>query len=119
MMAGNHSRIKGRNFEQEVARAFRATYPRVSRAWEAAEGKGYDLENTGNLDIQCKRAKRSVPMSKLLEVPVQDGRIAVLAARSDRSEALVTLRLSDFVKLLGDVGEAYSDVDLGIGGVRE
>ena len=92
----------------------RPVFPSVSRAWEAAEGKGYDLEGTGNLDIQCKRFKNSVPISKLFEVPVVKGRRAVLAARSDRQEPTATLRLSDFVKLLEDVGVAFDDYDLGL-----
>jgi hypothetical protein len=115
MPGGAKPRAKGAGFEREVATALRPIFPHVERAWEAAQGKGYDLTQTGNLDFQCKRYKGSVPMSKLLEVPVRKGRIAVLAARSDRSEALVTLRLSDFVAILEDVAVAYSDDDLGIG----
>lgn len=118
-MPGNHSRVKGRAFEQEVARALRPVFPKVARAWEASEGKGYDLENTGRLDIQCKRYKRAVPMSKLKEVPVRKGRIAVLAARSDHSEAMVALRLTDFIRLLQDVGEAFDDAALGLGSSDE
>ena len=92
----------------------RPLFPAIERAWESHHGKGYDLTNAGNLDIQCKRRKSSVPISMLWEVPSRDGRIAVLAARSDRHEATVTLRLGDFVRLLEDVGVAFDDEQLGL-----
>jgi hypothetical protein len=114
MPGGAKPRAKGAGFEREVATALRPIFPHVERAWEAAQGKGYDLLGIGNLDFQCKRYKGSVPMSKLKEVPVRKGRIAVLASRTDREEALVTLRLADFVAILEDVAVAYSNDDLGL-----
>lgn len=113
-MPGKHSRDKGAQFEREIAIALRDIFPRVEREDESNTGKGVDLRFTGQLDVQCKRFAGSVPMSKLYEVPIVPGRIALLVSRSDRGVALATLRMADFVKILEDVGVAFDDEQLGL-----
>lgn len=64
-------------------------------------GQGIDLVGTGKFDVQCKRYKDYVTVKKLFEVPVVEGRIALLITKADKKEPLVALRLSDFATLLG------------------
>lgn len=97
-MGGKTSRTKGHSFEREVAIAFREVFPKAARQLEYQEGLGVDLANTGNLRIQCKRGKGYAPISKIEEA-YGDG-IPVLVTKADRKEALVALRLIDFIDIL-------------------
>jgi hypothetical protein len=109
---GRRNRAKGKTFELFVAKAFRTIFPKAKRhlEYQKEEAKGYDLDNTGRLLIQCKAAKRYVPISTITEV--QKGSkddVPVLVTKGDRMPAVVCLYMTDFIKILDDVGYAYED----------
>lgn len=107
---GAMQRNKGANYEREIARQLRAIFPNAERnVTETQHGQGIDLVNTGKLDIQCKRYRKPAAISKIHEVPKAEGRVAVLVTRGDRDESFAVLRLSDFIKILNDVGVVYND----------
>lgn len=95
---GKSERAKGRCGEQEIARLLRPIFPAVERAWEAAAGKGYDLENTGDYRFQVKRYAKNYESIRTLDtVP---GPIPVLVQRIDGKDWLVTIAMNHFLKLL-------------------
>lgn len=104
---GRASRSKGHSFEREVANAFKKVFPEARRRFEfrAFDNDGIDLEGTGSLAIQCKRAKASVPIAKIEEV--RGPGIPVLVSRVDRKPAYVTMELKHFISILEDIGVVY------------
>ncbi|HSG30967.1 MAG TPA: hypothetical protein VLB82_05420 [Thermodesulfobacteriota bacterium] len=104
---GKKSRIKGKGYELEVAKDLALIFPHASRLLEYQEGFGYDLQNTGNFNIQCRRYKKYVPISHLKDVPRTNDRIPVLATRGDNEKSVVCLYLEDFIRILEDIGIAY------------
>lgn len=95
---GKAQRAKGRSGEQEVARLLRPIFPFVERAWEAAVGKGYDLENTVDYRFQVKRYAKNYESIRTLDtVP---GPIPVLVQRIDGKDWRVTMHMDHFLKLL-------------------
>lgn len=99
---GKMSRTKGHGFERLVAQAFRVIFPKAMRQLEYQAGLGVDLANTGNLRVQCKRGRQYAPFSKLEEAKGGPGfpGIPLLVTQADRKEALVALRLVDFLRIL-------------------
>lgn len=105
---GKAQRAKGRCGEQEVARLLRPIFPFVERAWEAAAGKGYDLENTGDYRFQVKRYAKNYESVRTLDtVP---GPIPVLVQRIDGKDWLVTITMSHFLKLITTEAQAKDAV---------
>lgn len=108
-MSGKRSRAKGHSFERKIAKRLRdeGIFPNAERQLEYQENQcsGVDLANTGALKIQCKRMKKSIPMSKLYEVKAHG--IACLVSKVDREDTLVTMKFDDFLKILKDIGEVY------------
>jgi hypothetical protein len=106
-MGGKSSRTKGHGFEREVAILLREVFPNAKRKLEYQwqEASGVDLDHTGNLVVQCKRSKSSVPISKIEEIRLPG--IKVLISKTDFKPIYATLELCDFIKLLKDVGEAF------------
>lgn len=105
---GKSERTKGHNFEREVAKAFRQLYPESMRQLEYQIGLGVDVK-AGPFDIQCKRNKKWCPLSKIKEVPDSPGRVPLLVTKGDREKTLVAMELDVFLKILEDIGEAYSN----------
>lgn len=98
-MGGRSSRVKGHSYEREVAILLRPVFPDACRLLEYQEGLGVDIANTGPFRFQCKRNKGYAPLSKMYEA--EDGvGIPVLVTKADRKDALVALKLSDFLDLL-------------------
>jgi len=106
-MSGKSSRTKGHSFEREVAQLLRDIFPNAKRKLEYQwqEASGVDLENTGNLKIQCKRSKGPIPISKIKEI--REAGVKVLVSKTDRDAIYATLEFCDFIKLLKDIGEAF------------
>ena len=89
------SRRKGASYELEVA----AELGLVRALGQCRDGGG-DLEHP-SLAIECKRYARAVNVPKAMAQAVASaqGRIPVVIHRVDRSESLVTMRLSDWQAL--------------------
>jgi hypothetical protein len=105
---GSSERTKGRCGEQEVARLLRPVFPNVERAWEAAAGKGYDLENTGDYRFQVKRYAKNYESIRTLDtVP---GPIPVLVQRIDGKDWLVTITMNHFLKLIALEAQAQDAI---------
>lgn len=104
-----NSRTKGHSFERQIAKRLReeGIFPNAQRQleYQINNALGVDLENTGNLRIQCKRSKSSIPMNKINEVKMKG--IACLISKRDREDILVTLKFEDFIKILKDIGEVF------------
>ena len=107
---GKKSRTKGHTYERETAVKFQAVFPDAKRhlEYQAGEANGVDLDNTGNLAIQCKRYKGYAPINKIFEVDAP-GKIPVLVTKADRQPDMVILPLADFIRILGDIGTVYDD----------
>lgn len=91
------AREKGVRGEVEVANLLKPIFPQVSRAWEAAAGKGYDLEGTGDYRFQIKRNEKGVPAAHVWQVP---GPIPVLVQRRSREPWCATLPLEVLIALI-------------------
>lgn len=102
--SGKYCRNKGHNFEREIAIALRKIFPEARRHLEynKAEAKGYDLDNTGQFKIQCKRNKKYAPITKILEAEedCSEGEVPVLITKGDRTRPVVCLYLQDWINLL-------------------
>jgi len=94
-MTGKTSRTKGHNFEREVVNLFKAYFPKAKRNLEYQEGMGYDIENVGNLSIQCKVGK-SFKVEDALQEAVRPKHIPLAVTKRDRKEIVVSLYWKDF-----------------------
>jgi hypothetical protein len=90
-----NARRKGHGFEREVAIMLRPYYPDAKRQLEYQEGLGYDLQNTGDLSIQCKVGK-SFKIEKALKEAVRPKKIAVAITKQDREDIVVSMYWKDF-----------------------
>lgn len=89
-----NSRKKGKDYELEVGRALG-----LCRELDQAREGGYDLEHPV-LAIECKRVEHLHLDTAMAQVrAAANGRIPVVIHRKNRTESLVTMRLSDW-KLL-------------------
>ena len=95
MKSGKTARRKGHNFEREVANLLKPYYPDAKRQLEYQEGLGYDIQNTGNLSIQCKVGK-SFKIEKALAEAVRDKFIPVAITKRDREDIVVSMYWKDF-----------------------
>ena len=104
------SRRKGAGYERAIAQVFQKLgFTKARRLLEYQEGMGYDLENTGPFRVQCKRYRKYCSISKIEEVPKSSASIPLLVTKGDHKEDVVCLYLSDFVRILEDVGVAYEE----------
>lgn len=99
-MSKINSRTKGHSFEREIAQRLKPIFPFVKRLLEYQEGFGFDLTGTGWFHIQCKRYKKSVPMSKINEIPLSDKFMPVLISKCDREPIYVTMKFDDWLSLV-------------------
>jgi len=103
-MSGARSRTKGHSFERWCANFFKdhLGYKEAKRNLTETQtgGQGIDLVETGSFDVQCKRYKAYVPITKIFEVPKVVGRIALLITKGDKQEPMAVLRLTDLARLL-------------------
>lgn len=95
------SRTKGHGFEREIAILLRPLFPHAKRKleYQFQEAQGVDLDGTGPFVIQCKRSKKTVPMSAINEIKVAG--VKVLISKVDHEPIYATLEFSDLIKILG------------------
>lgn len=95
------SRNKGHGFEREIARLLRPLFPQCKRKleYQSQEAQGVDLDGTGQLVIQCKRSRKSIPLAAINEIKVAG--IKVLVSKVDHEPIYATLQLSDLIRILG------------------
>lgn len=99
--SGKRARRKGHGFEREIAIELRkAGFPQACRHLEYQQGAGYDIDNAGVYDIQCKRNKRYQNASVIKEVPYREGRVRVLVTRADKMETLVVIPFDHFLEIM-------------------
>ena len=72
---------------------------------DKAVPEGVDVY-AGNMVIQVKSYKGSVPISKFREIKVMD-KLRALVSKTDREPWMITMTLEDFFKIAQDVGELY------------
>ena len=95
MSNGKTARRKGHNFEREVANLLKIYFPDAKRQLEYQEGLGYDIQNTGDLSIQCKVGK-SFRIEKALKEAIQPKKVAVAVTKKDREYIIVSMYWKDF-----------------------
>lgn len=107
---GKAERNKGLSYEREVANKLKDVFPQAKRhlEFQKEECNGVDLDNTGNLLIQCKRGKKYAPLSKIKEIQPSNG-IHCLVTRGDGGKSIVCLYLDDFIEILKDIGVVYEE----------
>lgn len=98
---GINVRTKGHSFERAIAKILRPFYPEIRRRLEYQKEacKGFDLDNSGRLRIQCKRGKKYAPLSKIKEPQCEKGEIPVLITKSDHQRPIVAFYLDDLLEL--------------------
>lgn len=90
-----NARRKGHSFERQVAMLLREFYPQAIRNLEYQVGTGYDIENTGDLSIQCKVGK-SFKIENALKEAVRKDKKAVAVTKRDREDIVVSMYWEDF-----------------------
>lgn len=111
-LRGNRNRNKGHGFERSVAIKLKKVFPEAKRhlEFQVQDCKGYDIDNTGKLKIQCKAYKKYAPISYIHEVNTGDKTdIPCLVTKGDREKPVAVLFLDDFIRILDDIGVVYTD----------
>lgn len=109
---GASARTKGHAFERFCAQKLRKLYPDAKRHLESqfSEAQGFDLDGIGPFRFQCKAYSRYAPIAKIKEVQHSADNIPGLITKGDNLEPVVCIYLEDFIKILGDIGEAFVGV---------
>jgi len=100
---GRSSRRKGHDYERALATLMRSVWPEARRGIGQARAGGDvpDVDGTP-FWIEAKRGKRiSIRAAYEQAVEAADGRVPVVVSREDRSPALVTMGLEDWLELVG------------------
>jgi len=97
---GKASRRKGHSFERWLVNELKSLYPKAQRQLEYQEGKGVDLEHTGDFLFQCKAYKDYAPISKINEIPITENKIRCLVTKGDRKEPMVVIPFKEFKAML-------------------
>jgi hypothetical protein len=108
-VSGAAARRKGYGYERTIANILKDIFPEAKRhlEFQGQEAKGYDLDNTGEFRIQCKRYKQYAPITKIEEV--QETGTPVLITKGDRKKDVVCMYLEDWIKLLKAYNEKEKD----------
>lgn len=114
---GKLSRVKGRAFEQLIAKMLRPIFPDARRhlefqAFEAAFGA--DLAGTGPYQIQCKRGRKWCSLSAIEQVKADEafGEIPLLVTQGDFKRILVAMPIEAFLGLLSKAYAVDSEKEL-------
>ena len=94
---------KGKAFERALATLMRSVWPQARRGIGQARAGGEvpDVDGTP-FWLEAKRGKRiSIRAAYDQAVEASDGRVPVVVSREDRSPALVTMGLEDWLQLVG------------------
>jgi hypothetical protein len=109
---GKSQRTKGHAWERAVAIHFRELYPEAKRGVDQSQAGGHspDVDETP-FWIECKVGARPNLMAALRQAEARknksDRRPSLVAAKQDREEPTVTMRLVDFMRLLKNNGAAW------------
>jgi hypothetical protein len=100
-VSGNHSRLKGHNYETAFCRSlrsrgFKAVTSRSQNKW--LDAQGVDIVTDAPFNFQLKRAERVSPPADILEAMPTD-KTRVLVHKRDQKPATVTMFLEDFILL--------------------
>ena len=101
---------KGYGAERELVKMLREVpgFEDATRNYaDKVEGLGVDV-TAGNMLIQVKRYKGSVPISKYDEIK-RDGGIKALVSKSNYKPWMITLSLDDFITIANDVGALFGE----------
>lgn len=105
---GASQRLKGHNWEREVAKMLRPIFPEARRGLDQTrEGDDPDVDKTP-FWVECKSGKRpniGAAMEQALEASLKSGdtRPALVVSKRDHCTPMATMLLSDFLDLLGAV----------------
>lgn len=118
-MGGRSSRLKGHNFEREVARLLREVYgaERVRRGLQSQGGIVPDvIIDDIAVWIECKRGKKTNIKAAMRQADADKDAAkceyysSLVITKDDREEALATLKLTDLLMLMAQLerlGKAY------------
>ena len=99
---GKAERIKGHNFEREIAKQMREIFPCAHRGLQYQDGgKCADVEGTP-FHIECKRGIKPNPR-KALEQAIADckkGRMPITVIKDDYQPVFVCMLWEDFKELV-------------------
>jgi len=125
-MPGRSARTKGHQYERDLANLFKDRYrwKEAKRGWQYSNGRKEPDVIIPYLYVEAKRQKKTYPKKALeqamndlkeLQKIVKEDKIPVAITKEDRQDALITLRLDDFLTIF----DAYvqlkeSDDDCGI-----
>lgn len=101
---GKLSRKKGHDFERFVANELKKVFPDARRQleYQSTEARGFDIANTGEYLIQCKRGRKYSSLTAIEEIqmdPIECG-VPILVTKGDDKEPLACMPFKHFVKLL-------------------
>lgn len=116
---GAKNRAKGHDFERKVVNAFRnAGWLTAKRhlEFQAAECKGYDLDNTTPFVIQCKHLKTYAPIAVINEIQAPSSAVPVLITKPESGPTVACLRFRDFMRMVKALKRA--GIELGSPGVE-
>ncbi len=115
-MGGRASRLKGHNWEREVANILKPIFPDAKRGFQTRGGTSEEPDVEGTpFYIECKRMKRCNPIAALRQAEVAlyketdegtirvDDRAPLAVCKSDRQKATVTMYLDDFLPLIRSI----------------
>ena len=97
---GKASRRKGHSMERWLVNELRNIFPKARRLLEYQEGKGVDLEYTGQYRFQCKAYQDYVAINKINEIPIEEDTIRCLVTKGDRKEPMVVIPFKEFKAML-------------------
>lgn len=116
-MGGRASREKGKRGERELAKLWQAALPNITvrrtgqdQAHSAVEKPG-DIDTGGLYAVEAKRRKRlswTVIREGLRQAveAAKPSEFAVLCAREDKGEWVVTIRLADWLRVVALLDQA-------------
>jgi Holliday junction resolvase len=99
---GKAQRTRGQVFEREIVNTLKDAGIDAARNLDQTRDGGGDID-LGAYMIECKR-RASIAVYEWLDQctrAARPGQIPVVVARGDRREAVVILRLDDFILMLG------------------
>lgn len=102
-MSGLRSRRKGAAFERLIASRFREVLPQAKRGLQMQSGQEAPDVDAAPFWVECKVGARPRMEAALrqAEDDAPKGRIPVAVTKTTRQKPIVSLRLDEFLELLG------------------
>lgn len=100
---GKSQRVKGHQFERDLAISLRTLDPTAKRHLEYQEGAGYDIDTKLPLTIQCKAGARPPWLKSIMEAikVAPQGRYPVGAVKVDNVGEFAVMQWDDFLDIFG------------------